>query len=616
MKFFNNIHNKKTTNNLNTKWLFIIILSSLFLITTVYFFYYIFTPSDSGKVKEIKNSWVFYSKDDPEYRFDSQYINYLPMVERNETFVMQTLLKDEIKEANLVIRGNHQWIKVYLNDQILYDRTTEKQQDGPGLSLAVVDLPPNYAGKNLKIEVSSPYENYAGIPPKIYVGKTGPIISFIFSQSIPQVVTMIIAISLSIGMLFYAIFTLYKQKSLDLSLIILSCFALVLGFQSVSEDILSGILFEPFVHSTLSDIFNILTSVFLVLYYLSRMIHYKKIYGLFCLFQLTVQLGVLFYALLSSSELTELMPIVNGVSVISTLVTSLVCVGEAYRNNRFFIACTPWIVLIAIFHCMLYIQPALGIYYSNINWSTILFMLILVIIIGYNIIDYITSFDKHQRTVNFLKTKSDLLEQHYDHLRDHIQEISTLRFELIQNMENLATLIEEDQPLKAQNYVQEILTKAQNFEFIFSYSSHQLTNLILARYQEIASKRNIKVQFQADLPEVLPINDDDLTQILIHLLEHSFRETHAIEDPVHRKIYLSMQEKENQLFIRCEHSSNYETNLFSEGITENFDEQERFDLMMIQDVAERYAGSLKQEKDNEVDRLIIHLTKRNQKKSI
>lgn len=54
MKFFNNIHNKKTTNNLNTKWLFIIILSSLFLITTIYFFYYIFTPSDSGKVKEIK----------------------------------------------------------------------------------------------------------------------------------------------------------------------------------------------------------------------------------------------------------------------------------------------------------------------------------------------------------------------------------------------------------------------------------------------------------------------------------------------------------------------------------------------------------------------------------
>lgn len=616
MNFFNNIHNKKKTNKLNVKWLFIIILSSLFLITTFYFFYYIFTPSDSGKVKEIKNSWIFYSKDDPEYRFDSQYINYLPMAKKNETFIMQTLLKDEVADANLVIRGNNQWIKVYLNEQILYDRTDENQQNSPGLSLAVVDLPPNYAGKQLKIEVSSPYENYSGIPPKIYVGKTGPIISFIFSQSVPQVVTMIIAIFLGIGILIYAIFTLYKKKTLDISLLILSCFALVLGFESVSEDILSGVLFEPIVHSTLSDIFNILTSVFLVLYYLSRMIHYKKIYGLFCLLQLSIQLGVLFYSLFTASELTELIPIANVASVISTLVTSLVCVGEAYHNNRFFIACTPWIVLIAIFHCMLYIQPALGIYYSNINWSTILFMLILVIMISYNIVEYIIDFDKHQRTVNFLKTKSELLEQHYDQLRDHIQEISTLRLDFMQNMENLATLIEENQSEKAQNYVQEILTSAQKFEFIFSYSSHQLTNLILARYQEIASKRNINVRFQADLPEVLPVNDDDLTQILIHLLEHSFRETHAIEDPTHRKIYLSLQEKENQLFIRCEHSSNYESNLFSEGITENLDEQEQFDLMMIQDVAERYAGSLTQEKDNEVDRLIIHLTKRKQKKSI
>lgn len=85
---------------------------------------------------------------------------------------------------------------------------------------------------------------------------------------------------------------------------------------------------------------------------------------------------------------------------------------------------------------------------------------------------------------------------------------------------------------------------------------------------------------------------------------------------MHRKIYLSMQEKENQLLIHCEHSANYETNLFSQGITENFAEQEQFDLKIIQDVAERYAGTLTQEKDSQVDRLIIQLTKTNPKKSI
>ena len=78
----------------------------------------------------------------------------------------------------------------------------------------------------------------------------------------------------------------------------------------------------------------------------------------------------------------------------------------------------------------------------------------------------------------------------------------------------------------------------------------------------------------------------------------------------------ALQEKENQLLIRCEHSANYETNLFSQGITENFAEQEQFDLKIIQDVAERYAGTLTQEKDSQVDRLIIQLTKTNPKKSI
>ncbi|MBF8807657.1 MAG: GHKL domain-containing protein [Enterococcus lacertideformus] len=616
MNFFNNMYNKKRTNILGSKWLLTIILSSLFLIFTGYFFYYIFAPSESKKVKEIKNSWVFYSKDEPEFRFDSHYINYLPMVDRDEPFIMETVLVDENRDSNLMICGNHQWLKVYLNDQVLYDRTDKNNQKSPGLSLAVIDLPTKHMGKELKIEVSSPYANYAGIPPKVYIGETTPIISFIFSQSVPQVVTMIIAIFSGITILIYAVFTFYKKKSLDISLIILSCFALVLGFQTVSEDILSGILFEPIVHSTLADVFNILTSIFLVLYYLSRMIHYKKFYGLFCLFQLSIQLGVLFYSMLTASELTELMPIANVVSVISTLFTSLVCVGEAYRNNRFFIACTPWIVFIAIFHCMLYIQPALGIYYSNINWSTILFMLILVIIIGYNIIEYITRFDKHQRSVNFLKIKSDLLEQHYDQLTAHFQEISSLRFEFIKKMEHLETLIDENQPIQAQNYMKEILNNAQNFKFISSYSSHQLTNLILARYQEMASKININVHFQTDLSENLAVNDDDLTQLLIHVLEHSFRETQDIEDPIHRKIHLSMQEKKKQLFIRCEHSANYDTNLFSQGITENFDDQEQFDLMVIQNITEQYDGTVTHEKKQDTDRLFIHLTKRKQKNRV
>ncbi len=581
MSFFNNIHNKKEALSIKMKWSSIIILSLLFLTGIVYFFYFIFSPADSNQMKELKHSWAFYSYDEPDFKFDSKYISYIPTVGKNETFVMETTLKKDLDEANLLIKGNHQWLTVTLGDTLLYQRKDTQKETNPGLSLAVIDLPANYIGKKLKITVSSPYENYSGIPPKVYIGTTGPMISFIFSQSVPQVLTMVIAVFLAIGILVYTIYVMYSQKKLDYSLIILSCFALTLGLESVSEDILSGVLFEPIVHSFLSHVFIILTSVFIITYYFSKMIYYKKWYGLFCFVQISVFIGILVYAAVTPNELPELMPIANITSVISTLVTSLACIGEAYKDNRFFVACTPWIVLIAIIHCLIYIQSALGIYQTTINWSTILYIIILIVIIGYNIIDYIMNSDHHQKQVDFLQIKTDLLEQHYEQLRQHIQEISTLRLDFIHDMENLEMLMYENNHSEAQNYLHKMLDGAQKFEVISSISGHQLTNLILARYREIAAKRNIQVEFCADLPQHLHVKDDDLAQLLIHVLEHSFRETHAIENPLQRKIYLSMHEKEEELWIQCEHSAHYDSNIFTRGITEELDDQEQYDLMMI-----------------------------------
>ena len=69
MSFFNNIYNKKESFYLRIKWSIIIILSLLFLTGIAYFFYFIFSPADSNQMKEIKDSWVFYTKDDPDFKF-------------------------------------------------------------------------------------------------------------------------------------------------------------------------------------------------------------------------------------------------------------------------------------------------------------------------------------------------------------------------------------------------------------------------------------------------------------------------------------------------------------------------------------------------------------------
>ena len=135
-----------------------------------------------------------------------------------------------------------------------------------------------------------------------------------------------------------------------------------------------------------------------------------------------------------------------------------------------------------------------------------------------------------------------------------------------------------------------------------------MTNLILARYQKLAAKRNIQITFQADLPEELPINDDDLAQLLIHALEHSFRNSCHRKSTVSKNLFVDTRTREH-FVICCEHSAHYDTNLFSRGITEELDDQERFDLMMMKDVADRYTGTLTQEKDTFIDRITVQLSR-------
>ena len=158
--------------------------------------------------------------------------------------------------------------------------------------------------------------------------------------------------------------------------------------------------------------------------------------------------------------------------------------------------------------------------------------------------------------------------------------------------------------------MEKILEEAKNFEMLCSFCNHQVTNLILARYQKLAAKRNIQITLQADLPEELPINDDDLAQLLIHALEHSFRETHAIENPLYRKnLFVDTRTRRNISSFVANIVCVTIQNLFSRGITEELDDQERFDLMMMK----RRSGSLHRNtnagKDTFIDRITVQLSR-------
>ena len=68
----------------------------LFLTGIAYFFYFIFSPADSNQMKEIKDSWVFYTKDDPDFKFDSKYTRTIPTVDKGECKIFCVNRKKEV----------------------------------------------------------------------------------------------------------------------------------------------------------------------------------------------------------------------------------------------------------------------------------------------------------------------------------------------------------------------------------------------------------------------------------------------------------------------------------------------------------------------------------------
>ena len=130
----------------------------------------------------------------------------------------------------------------------------------------------------------------------------------------------------------------------------------------------------------------------------------------------------------------------------------------------------------------------------------------------------------------------------------------------------------------------------------------------MSRYQKNADKKSITVSFRADLPQDLNVADGDLSQILVHLLEHATRETYAIHDPKERQIHLQIHCINETLQIHCSHTAHYHTNIFDRSITTDFPQKEALDLFAIEKVAKKYRGQLTQLQDDNQDKISLSLS--------
>lgn len=612
MKKLNNEILKKKDRKIS--WVPYLLVVLVFMAIGIFFIQALNTPFSKGSMAEIKDTWVYYAKDDPITLFKSRYVKRLNSVSTDETMVMERTMVRKVANPTLLIQGNHQWLTVTLNGEILYQynpntvKPTPFGKKNPGNIMTEVQLPKNYVGKILRIEVKSPYKNYAGIPARVFIGEADSLMSYIVSVSMPQILILIVCTFISIAIMIFIGAELIKKQRLNWELILLACFALTIALEAAAGDILAGLLFSPLVNSTLAMLLAIFTPIFLISYYCLKMQQSQKYYRLWVFFHISFDLAILLWAVLTKVDLPEVKFYIDAANIFGTLATTIAAITEAHQKNRFFVICTPWIVLVAMAHCFIYITSVVQSNFYLVNISGLLFAVILLVIFTYTLVEGVARSEKNKRQMHFLELKTELLEDNHASVITHLQELEQLRKDFRQNLLLVKDLGEDGNLPAVNEYLGKLLEETNQLDIIGSFSDHTLTNLILNRYKKNAEQRSIAVNFEAKLPATLTVADDDLSQILVHLLEHAMRETYAIHDPKERQIHLQIQYSAEKLEINCSHTAHYHTNIFEQGITTDFPKKEVLDLFVIEKIAKKYQGQLNHAKDETKDQIKLLLS--------
>ncbi|MGG5330704.1 hypothetical protein IGI46_001834 [Enterococcus sp. AZ163] len=520
--------------------------SVLITIITVILILFSFTFFQIGKeikktdVMEMKNDWAFFVENHSDQQLFGENTRRIEFVDPNESLIMQQSLRQSITNPELILRANHQWVTVLLDNQIIYQYQETAKQENPGLLFTKITLPKDYYQKTLRIVTKSPFKYYAGLPAQVFLGEADEIARFFLMHSVPQMIILFICLGISLS----AVVMLISRKKLNKQRIaltgLLCAFSLLVGIQSSVNNLSTGTLFTPDKLSLWYSLTSILIPIALTSYYWLRNTLYRKWYLPVIIIEYSLLATTIFSLITQQIPLPMILQVASGLNVFLTLYTAMISLLEAASDNRFYVICSPGIVMAAVIHCFFYIQLFIGAANLIIDWPMILFTALAVLICGYHFWEEYTALSKHKKEVQSSAIRSASFDQKLESL--------TLYFSSLIHKKNQ----EQTQPIN-------------------------LTLSILEEhYQEAFKKLNGKLTCTFSLQKKNQLLEEELLQLLIQVFEKLL----VLKQHIGCDATLHITQKDDQLIIESQMEP-YSRPTFDQTIQEDlsFYRQELQDLV-------------------------------------
>ena len=162
---------------------------------------------DEKKVREVDAIW--YGDGQP------QGVDSLPEVfdcdEEGMTNVYTTISEEWLEQGNTIcFRASQEAVQIWIDGTLMLEQGNGESTilgEAPSSGWVMLRLPADSVGKELRIELSSPYENYQGLLNKVYIGTKAALLFFIMhTYGLGFALAVLLIIMSVILLLFYLLF--------------------------------------------------------------------------------------------------------------------------------------------------------------------------------------------------------------------------------------------------------------------------------------------------------------------------------------------------------------------------------------------------------------------------
>jgi Signal transduction histidine kinase regulating citrate/malate metabolism len=473
-------------------------------------------------------------------------------VSADEILTITRVLYESFPDAALMLKSNHQRLRIFLDEILLFESPYNPAMKNPGMGLHFIPLPLGYEGKLLHIELTSPYTSYSGAPSSVFLGDIPSLETYaLFYRSLPHKLLMVCCLAAGIFMMSLALVQ-RKQDKNWCGNFCFGIFSVLFSFYLPSSDFVSYQLFSPVWVSHISIGLYFLYPVPLMLYFNLQFMRFRRAFLPASLSMVTFAVVAFGLQLAGIRDFPELLNIYNPLYVLCSVYLIALGFAQIKNGGRFIRFTVPWLTLVFLIS----IQSMISFYTTHVKQDETLYELaiftLIVVVWLHNIWKYLRTRAQEQRTLLELRMRNQLILQSHQNTTKHLGEVAVIRHEMKNHVVVLRILLDNGEHEQATDYLLR-LSEQQDQLLRVQYCEHYLLNAILNVCLFRLQEAGVRVSAQVATKEPnLPI--EDLSSLVINILDNAEEALAGMEPGADKWLELNIRTQGLYLYIFCKNA--------------------------------------------------------------